>query len=146
MTSDPAELHDGIVELLDGVSNLRRHLSTLRHQYLALKPETLGVDDLGPAMSVPGALAAIHQGLIGIDEALRFATDASYDTMRHTSRLKVDTLKHLEDARAAADFALTGDTAEARKISARILVKIARQDGEEPEPWVLAVAEGRLNA
>lgn len=143
MITDPAELHDGVMQLLDGVTGVRCHLAALRHQYLALDPEQLDVDDLGPAVSVPEALAAVHQGLISVDETLRTVTEATYDTMRLTSRLKG---RDLEDQRANADFELTGDTPEARRISARILVKLARQEGEEPEPWVLAVAEGRLNA
>ena len=48
--------------------------------------------------------------------------------------------------RAEASFRLHGDTPDIRRISARILVKAARRLGEEPEQWVLDVAEGRLPA
>lgn len=89
MIDDPAELHDGVVQLFDGVTGVRRHLAALRHRYLALDPEQLDVDDLGPEVSVPEAVAAVHGGLIGIDEELRIVTDATYDAIRHTARLKV---------------------------------------------------------
>ncbi len=49
-------------------------------------------------------------------------------------------------ARERADFKLRGRTAPARRSAARILVKAARLRGEEPEQWVLDVAEGRLPA
>ncbi|BDD81250.1 hypothetical protein TPB0596_10130 [Tsukamurella pulmonis] len=88
MSNDPAELHDGVTQLLGGVTNVRRGLATLRHQYLGLGAATLDVDDLGPEVSVPEILASVHQGLIGIGEALRTVTDGVYDTMSHTSRLR----------------------------------------------------------
>ncbi|CAM3494063.1 hypothetical protein [Tsukamurella hominis] len=50
------------------------------------------------------------------------------------------------EQRAHADYELYGTTAEARKISARILVKLARQEDKDPDQWVLDVAEGRLPA
>ncbi|WP_156485629.1 hypothetical protein [Tsukamurella pseudospumae] len=49
-------------------------------------------------------------------------------------------------ARANAKFELTGDSPRSRQLSAEILVKVARRRGEEPEQWVLDVAEGRLPA
>lgn len=49
-------------------------------------------------------------------------------------------------ARKRAAFGLRGRTPQERVIAARILVKIARQRGQEPEQWVLDVAEGRLPA
>lgn len=48
--------------------------------------------------------------------------------------------------RAASQFDLRGSTPENRRISAQILVKIARKENREPEQWVLDVAEGRLPA
>ncbi|GEE01611.1 hypothetical protein nbrc107696_20570 [Gordonia spumicola] len=48
--------------------------------------------------------------------------------------------------RAGADFILAGRTSRARQSAANILVKVARLQGEEPEQWVLDVAEGRLPA
>ncbi|MFC7754361.1 hypothetical protein [Tsukamurella soli] len=49
-------------------------------------------------------------------------------------------------ARAKADFHLWGMTPHNRRISAQIVVEVARRKGEEPEQWVLDVAEGRLPA
>lgn len=49
-------------------------------------------------------------------------------------------------ARERASFRLAGESPEERVIVARIRVKIARQRGQEPEQWVLDVAEGRLPA
>ncbi|GIZ97538.1 hypothetical protein TTY48_21500 [Tsukamurella sp. TY48] len=48
--------------------------------------------------------------------------------------------------RAAADFELSGGSAAARREAAKLTVELDRQQGKEPEPWVLAVAEGRLPA
>lgn len=50
------------------------------------------------------------------------------------------------DERAKATFELRGDTPVSRRLSAEILVKVARRRGEEPIRWVLDVAEGRLPA
>ncbi|MFT3662667.1 MAG: hypothetical protein QM809_15195 [Gordonia sp. (in: high G+C Gram-positive bacteria)] len=48
--------------------------------------------------------------------------------------------------RENADFTLRGRTPEARRASARGLVTIARKRGQQPDQWVLDVAEGRLPA
>ncbi|WP_175400117.1 hypothetical protein [Tsukamurella pseudospumae] len=45
-----------------------------------------------------------------------------------------------------SDFDLYGSTPEARRISAQILVKLARQEGREPDQWLLDVVAGRLSA
>lgn len=50
------------------------------------------------------------------------------------------------EERARAKFKLTGITPRARRLSAEIIVNVARGRGEEPEQWVLDVAEGRLPA
>ncbi|QKT08761.1 hypothetical protein HUN08_17295 [Gordonia sp. X0973] len=49
-------------------------------------------------------------------------------------------------ARERADFQLRGSNPSTRRSAARILVNAARIRGEEPEQWVLDVAEGRLPA
>ena len=50
------------------------------------------------------------------------------------------------EQRANADYELTGDTPESRRLSAEILVKVDRLEGKTPDQWVLDVAEGRLPA
>jgi hypothetical protein len=50
------------------------------------------------------------------------------------------------EERERADFALWGNSPEARRISAQILVNLDRQEGKTPVQWVLDVAEGRLPA
>ncbi|MFT4086174.1 MAG: hypothetical protein QM658_03315 [Gordonia sp. (in: high G+C Gram-positive bacteria)] len=46
--------------------------------------------------------------------------------------------------RAAADYRLVGRTAENRRISARIQVKVRTTLGQPADQWVIDVAEGRL--
>lgn len=48
--------------------------------------------------------------------------------------------------REEAEFELRGVTPRARRLSAQALVNLARTLDEEPEQWVLDVAEGRLPA
>ncbi|BDD84188.1 hypothetical protein TPB0596_39510 [Tsukamurella pulmonis] len=50
------------------------------------------------------------------------------------------------EARANAEFALAGDSPRSRRLSAQLLVRLAHRRGEDPEQWVLDVAEGRLPA
>ncbi len=50
------------------------------------------------------------------------------------------------EERAKADFSLRGDSPRARQLSAELLVVLAHRKGEEPEQWVIDVAEGRLPA
>jgi hypothetical protein len=50
------------------------------------------------------------------------------------------------EERARSEWELFGDTPEARRTSARIVVKVAHLKGEKPIQWVLDVAEGRLSA
>ncbi|MCS3779356.1 hypothetical protein [Tsukamurella ocularis] len=56
------------------------------------------------------------------------------------------TVNESAEQRANADYELTGDTPESRRLSAEILVKLDRQEGKTPDQWVLDVAEGRLPA
>ncbi|KXP09292.1 hypothetical protein [Tsukamurella pseudospumae] len=51
-----------------------------------------------------------------------------------------------QEQRRIAGFDLYGSTPEARRISAQILVKLARQEGREPDQWLLDVVAGRLPA
>ncbi|MEZ5211344.1 hypothetical protein MYK68_11365 [Gordonia sp. PP30] len=55
-------------------------------------------------------------------------------------------LSESERQRMNADYTLRGRTPRARSAAARALVTIARRRGEEPDQWVLDVAEGRLPA
>lgn len=41
---------------------------------------------------------------------------------------------------------LYGDSPQARRASAKILVSVARRRGESPDPWVAEVAAGRIPA
>ncbi|CAM4032453.1 hypothetical protein TSST111916_18950 [Tsukamurella strandjordii] len=90
MIDDPAELYDGVVNLLDGVTQVRRQLAVLRHRYGALDVDRLGVDELGPAVSVPSLLTGVHRGLECVDEALRTVDDAVHRAMGHTTRLRTN--------------------------------------------------------
>lgn len=56
------------------------------------------------------------------------------------------TARSSAEQRARSDYDLYGDTAEARRVSAEILVTLDRKEGKTPEQWVLDVAEGRLPA
>ena len=48
--------------------------------------------------------------------------------------------------REQSEFDLRGSSPAVRRANARLLVKIARIEGREPEQWILDVAEGRLPA
>lgn len=86
MTS-PAELDTEVSGLLDQLSATRRTLTHLSCEYARLDPHALGIDNLGDPIEPAAALAAAQAGLADIDKALGMAVDATYATMRHTSRL-----------------------------------------------------------